>query len=155
MPASRNWLRVDITRHLEVVPRMALRDLIATKKAKSDPQTVAMVQHIAEVDPRPLSNTIQRHEAAIAHHANVDHTNTPALANQATRSGASGSWIGGIMKGLLNAAGFVGQRFGGGVGKVLGTGAQLLANSGIFGGNRSDSYTGGVSQGLNTRGGLM
>ena len=36
MPPGKDWLRIDITRHLEVVPRMMLRDLISTKKALAD-----------------------------------------------------------------------------------------------------------------------
>jgi hypothetical protein len=43
MPPNKDWIRIDIVRHLEVIPRMMLRDLIATKKTNADPKTVELV----------------------------------------------------------------------------------------------------------------
>ena len=33
MPPNKNWLRCDITRHLECVPRISMKDIIAVEKA--------------------------------------------------------------------------------------------------------------------------
>ena len=66
MPISRKWIRIDITRHLELVPRLNLRDLISVKKAEPDDSTMKAIVKVADVDSRPLSSTIQRHEDAIA-----------------------------------------------------------------------------------------
>jgi len=33
MPTNKNWLRCDITRHLECVPRISMKDIIAVEKA--------------------------------------------------------------------------------------------------------------------------
>jgi hypothetical protein len=148
MPPGKDWIRIDITRHLEVIPRMMLRDLISTKKAQSDPKTVELVQHIAEVDSRPLSNTIQRHETAMAAHADVQQGNTPALSNRNVRAKGSSSWLGKIMGPLLNIGGTVAQTLGGTWGKVIGTGMQFLGSRL----NQTDNMAGGVTQGLATRG---
>lgn len=85
MPPSKDWIRIDIVRHLEVIPRMQLRDLISTKKTQADAKTVELVQHIAEVDARPMSNTIGRHEEAVAAHANLSAADTVGLAHQGNR----------------------------------------------------------------------
>ena len=36
MPTNKNWIRIDITRHLELVPRLVLKDIISVKKADPD-----------------------------------------------------------------------------------------------------------------------
>ena len=77
----------------------------------------------------------------MASHANVDPGNAPALANGAVRSKGSTSWIGKIMGGLLNVGGNIASRFGGGWGKVIGTGMQLAG--GMI--NKTDNLTGGVA----------
>jgi hypothetical protein len=78
----------------------------------------------------------------MAAHANVSSNDVAAMTSTGTRAKASGGWIGKIMKTLLNVGGAAAQRFGGGWGKVIGTGMQIASNA--FGNNASDNYTGSV-----------
>ncbi len=144
MPPSKDWIRIDIVRHLEVIPRMMLRDLISTKKTNADPKTVELVQHIADADTRPVSNTIQRHEDAVAAHSNVANNDVASLSNSSVRGKGTSSWIGGIMKKLLGAglqtAGTVLGTVGGGWGKAIGAGMNYIGGR-I---NSTDNMQGGV-----------
>jgi hypothetical protein len=59
---------------------------------------VELVSHISDIDSRPLSSTVQKHEAAMANHADAP---AGSEIHPAVRKSASGSWIGKIMKSLL------------------------------------------------------
>lgn len=113
MPKDEAWIRVDVTRHLECVPRMKLRDIIAVKKCTPNQETVDVVAKLADVDARPLSNTLQAHEGALQAHANYPLTGAaPAHTQREARKGASGSWISKLMSGLWSAGASVASRFG-------------------------------------------
>ena len=49
-------------RHLECIPRMALRDIIAVKKCSPNTDTIDNVHIVPTVDPSIASNTIEKHE---------------------------------------------------------------------------------------------
>jgi hypothetical protein len=75
-----------------------------------------------------------------------------ALANAGTRSSAGGSWVGNIMGKLLNVGGGIASKFGGGWGKLIGTGMSLAGNALGNTGTRSDSMSGMANTALNAAG---
>lgn len=45
MPANRDWIRVDVERHWEGIPREHLRDLVATKRRGPSQKTIDFVKN--------------------------------------------------------------------------------------------------------------
>jgi len=44
MPINRNWLRVDVVRHFEAVPREHLKDFVSLKKSAESEKTLNFVE---------------------------------------------------------------------------------------------------------------
>lgn len=149
MPVDRKWIRIDITRHLELVPRLVLRDLISVKKADPDDGTMKAICRVAEVDARPLSNTLKRHEDAVASNANTEMTGE-SLLNKSVRSKGTGNWLSKIWSGLKSAAGIVAPMLGmlpSPYTKLAGAGLGMIAGANQPS-NQSDAYVGSVTQGI-------
>lgn len=45
LPPSKDWLRVDVIRHFEVLPRQNVKDLIAVGRTKPSPDTIGNVSN--------------------------------------------------------------------------------------------------------------
>ena len=128
MPVDKKWIRVDITRHLELIPRLKIRDLISVKKADPDDRTMKAICHVADVDARPLSNTLKRHEEAIATSANMPIDETGGIVSRGLRKKGSGGWLSKIWSGIKSVMGIAApivSNFGP-VGKIAGIGMGLL-----------------------------
>ena len=141
---SQNWIRIDIVRHLELIPRIELKDIIAVKKARADENTIKAVTHIAEIDQRPISNTLQRHEEAMASASNAPETQL--VSNPSVRKKGARSWLGSIWSGLKSIMGFatpIVSRMGP-IGALAGTLMSAVSQPT----NQSDSMVGAVRQGL-------
>ncbi len=122
MPIDKKWIRIDITRHLELIPRLAIRDLISVKKATPDDNTMKAICNVAEVDARPLSNTIARHEDAIQQSLGV----SGAVLTKGVRSKGAAGWLSSLMHSVKASMG------------------QAIGQPSM----QSDSYVGKVNQGL-------
>lgn len=111
-----------------------------------------MVSKISDVDPRPLSNTLKRHEDVVSHHGNYDASNHHSSQNKTHRSRGVGGWlstIAGYLKPIWNTASTAIGMFGGPEGRLVSGGMNALSTGlGMFGNHRSDEATGSFKQGL-------
>lgn len=134
MPANKDWLRVDVERHFEGIPREHIRDLVSTKRRGPSQRTIDFVKnkssetklHTHDLDDHDAMKAIVK--PVVAHVAN-DHTivKTTPKEDRGWMSKA-GDFLGG-------AASSLGDMFGltaGSLGTALGTGIGTLA--GIEGG---------------------
>ena len=143
MPPGKDWIRVDITRHLECVPRMKLKDIIAVKKCIPNQDTVDSVAKVADVDTRPLSNTVKGHEQAVNHFSNGQASHSSEKHAKMGRANAGGSWINSIMKVIKPVWNTVatGASFMGPQGRAISAGMNAIGTIGGFG---NDSMTGAI-----------
>lgn len=73
MPANKDWLRVDVERHFEGIPRESLRDIVATKRRGPSQKTIDFVKN-KSADTKLHTHDLDDHEVmkevvkpAIAH----------------------------------------------------------------------------------------
>lgn len=78
MPANKDWLRVDVERHFEGIPREHIRDLVSTKRRGPSPRTIDFVKH-KSAETKMHTHDLDDHEVmkayvkpVVAHVAN-DH----------------------------------------------------------------------------------
>lgn len=45
LPANQDWIRVDIVRHFEGIPRQELRDFVGVKRRGPNPRTLDFVKN--------------------------------------------------------------------------------------------------------------
>ncbi len=147
MTPGKEWIRIDICRHLELVPRLALRDIISVKRADVCCASIEAATHIAEVDPRPMSNTIERHEQAMLQGPLQGQGLFTGMATGNTRKKGKSHWLRTIwnaLKGVIKTGVKLTP-----IGDVMEAGAGLMQTirQAAEDVNMTDNYTGGVRQG--------
>ena len=56
MPINKTWLRVDVERHFEGIPRTKIRDLVSVAKPKSNPKTHDVLRKVTNI-PQMFGHT--------------------------------------------------------------------------------------------------
>ena len=144
LKSSQDWIRIDITRHIEVVPRLILRDIVSVENVSPNEATMKAVTHIADIDNRPISNTLEKHEQAMASSINM----SPDMMGKGGREKGKASWMGKIWNAVRSTVAellpMAGARFG-----PMGAAAGSVIGGMIKPNYQSDSYTGRVNAGLN------
>lgn len=46
MPAGQTWMRVDVDRHFEGIPRTSIRDLVSVQKPMGDSKTLESLRKV-------------------------------------------------------------------------------------------------------------
>lgn len=78
MPANKDWLRVDVERHFEGIPREHLRDLVATKRRGPSQKTIDFVKN--------KSSDTKLHTHDLDDHEVMKEVVKPAMAHAVTYS---------------------------------------------------------------------
>lgn len=72
LPANKDWIRVDVVRHFEAIPREELRDFVGVSKRGPSPKTIDFVKH-KSMDTRlhnhdlDDANVLEKHIKPIIH----------------------------------------------------------------------------------------